>query len=485
MAKVIGFMEYGRECPEARPVAERINDYSDVYRRFPEWKVKRQASRCMDCGVPFCQSGCPIANLIPDWNDLVHRSQWKEAYERLRATNNFPEFTGRICPAPCESACVLGIIDEPVSIERIEREIIERAFEEGWVVAEPPVHRTGKTVAVVGSGPAGLACADQLNRAGHRVTVLERDDRIGGLLRYGIPDFKLEKWVVDRRIELLRKEGVTFLTNAHVGENYPTECLSEFDAAVLCIGATSPRDLPIRGRELRGIHFALDYLRQQNKRVCGDNLAQERLAPLSAAGKHVIVIGGGDTGSDCIGTANRQGAKSIAQFELLPTPPAERPVDQPWPFYPMILRTSTSHDEGVDRKWSILSKAFEGSNGRIERLTTVLVRPEGRGFVEVPGTEESWPAELVLLAIGYTGPEQSRIAAKLGTEIDEQGNFSTSQNYETRVRGVFAAGDARRGQSLVVWAISEGREAALHADAYLSGFVALPAKGAGDLPRAQ
>ena len=482
MAKDTGFLEHARELPPARPVDERVRDYHDVFQAFPEHKVREQASRCMDCGVPFCQSGCPLGNLIPDWNDLVYRGQWKSAYERLRATNNFPEFTGRICPAPCESACVLGILDQPVTIERIEQEIIEHAFREGWVIPEPPPVRSGRTVAVVGSGPAGLACADQLNRAGHRVTVLERDDRIGGLLRYGIPDFKLEKWVVDRRVDLMREEGVQFVTGAHVGANYAVARLSAFDAVVLCIGATSPRELPLPGRELSGIHFAFDYLRQQNKRVSGDSLRREGLRPIHATGKHVIVIGGGDTGSDCVGTANRQDARSITQFELLPTPPGERPPDQPWPCYPMILRTSTSQKEGVERHWGIMTKAFEGRHGKVEQLITVRVRPQGRRFVEVPGTQATWPADLVLLAIGYTGPEQTRIAAALSTRLDRRGNFATGQNYETSARGVFAAGDARRGQSLVVWAIAEGREAARHADAYLSGFMALPTMGGGDLP---
>ena len=484
MPKATGFLEYGRELPETRPREERVQDYRDVYTAFDEPRVKRQAARCMNCGVPFCQSGCPLGNVIPDWNSLVVDGQWKAAYERLRATNNFPEFTGRICPAPCESACVLGIIDEPVTIERIEQEIIERAFSEGWVTPSLPKRRTGKRVAVVGSGPAGLACADQLNHAGHHVTVLERDDRIGGLLRYGIPDFKLEKWVVDRRVDLMREEGVDFVTGAHVGAGFAADQLKDFDATVLCVGATLPRELPIGGRELRGIHFAFDYLRQQNMRVSGDSLAREGQASIQATGKDVVVIGGGDTGSDCVGTANRQGAMSVTQFELLPMPPDERLPDQPWPFYPMVLRTSTSHKEGVDRHWSVMTKAFKGNYGRVEHLQTVKVRLEGRKFVEVPGTEKLWPADLVLLAIGYTGPEHERIAGALGTAIDERGNFATAQNFETSTRGVFAAGDARRGQSLVVWAISEGREAALHADAYLSGFVSLPTKGTGDLPRA-
>ena len=488
MGKPTGFIEYQRELPQRRPAEERVLDYHEVYQPFSEEKLTTQAARCMDCGVPFCQSGCPLGNMIPDWNDLVYRGRWREAYDRLRATNNFPEFTGRICPAPCESACVLGLVDLPVTIEQVEQEIVERAYREGWVQPEPPKRRTGKQVAVIGSGPAGLACADQLNRAGHRVTVLERDDRIGGLLRYGIPDFKLEKWIVDRRIKLMEAEGVQFLTKADVGGNYAVGKLKDFNAVVLCAGATQARDLPIPGRDLDGIHFAWDYLWQQNKRVSGDDLAYENIAPIDAGGKHVIVIGGGDTGSDCVGTANRQGAASVTQFELFPTPPGERPLHQPWPYYPMILRTSSSHEEGADRHWSISTKAFEGSKGHVEQLRTVQVEVKtngsGRpGFVEVPGTETVWPADLVLLAIGYTGPETNGMIDQLGLELDRRGNLLTDGNYQTSRPGIFAAGDARRGQSLVVWAISEGREAARAVDAHLSGFIALPTKGEGDLPR--
>ena len=485
MGKVTGFLEYERELPAHRPVAERLADYRDVTGTFSAPRIVRQAARCMDCGVPFCQSGCPIGNIIPDWNDLVYRGRWREAYERLRTTNNFPEFTGRICPAPCETACVLGLVDEPVTIERIEQEIIERAFRAGWVKPEPPACRTGRHVAVVGSGPAGLACADQLNRAGHRVTVLERHDRIGGLLRYGIPDFKLEKGVLERRLDIMRAEGVHFVTNAHVGGNYAVQRLGDFDAVVLCVGATAPRDLGIPGRSLEGIHFALDYLQQQNRRVSGDWLGGAR--SIHARGRHVIVIGGGDTGSDCVGTANRQGAASVTQFELLPMPPDERPVHQPWPYYPMILRTSSSHEEGALRHWSVLTKAFEGTEACVKQLRTTGIRAEhgesGRlVFTEVPGTEQVRAADLVLLAIGYTGPEQGRMVSELGLAIDARGNLRTQGSYQTGVPGIFAAGDARRGQSLVVWAISEGREAARSADAYLSGFVSLPTKGVGDLP---
>ena len=483
MGSLTGFVEFERELPACRPVEERVTDWQDVYTPFESTLLRQQAARCMDCGVPFCMSGCPLGNVIPDWNDLVYRGDWRAAYDRLAATNNFPEFTGRICPAPCESACVLGIVDDPVTIERIEQEIIERAFAEGWVQPDFPKHRTGKHVAVIGSGPAGLAAADQLNRAGHRVTVLERDDRIGGLLRYGIPDFKLEKWVLDRRIETMESSGITFVTRADVGNNYVASKLREFDASILCVGATKPRDLPVPGRQLNGIHFAFDYLRQQNKRVARDDLSREGLQGITARGKHVIVIGGGDTGSDCVGTANRQQAASVTQFELLPLPPDHRPNHQPWPFYPMILRTSTSHEEGVDRHWSLMTKSFEGSEGQINRLRTIQVKLDGGRFTEIPGTEQEWPADLVLLAIGYLGPEADALSDSLDIGLDRRGNFSTGSDYQTSSPGIFAAGDARRGQSLVVWAISEGREAARHADAWLSGFMSLPTKGEGDLPR--
>lgn len=487
MGKPTGFIEYPREAPPKRPVQERKQDFRDVYLRLPIHQVTEQAARCMDCGVPFCQSGCPLGNVIPDWNDLVYRERWEEAFLRLRSTNNFPEFTGRICPAPCESACVLGINEPPVTIEQIEKEISERAWDEGWVTPRPPIARTGKTVAVVGSGPAGLAAADQLNRAGHHVTVFERHDRIGGLLRYGIPDFKLEKHVVDRRIELMEEEGVTFQTNTEVGKNYPVKELETFDAVVLCGGATKPRDLPIPGRDLHGIHFAWDYLWQQNKRNAGDSL--DGVPPIDAAGKHVIVIGGGDTGSDCIGTANRQQAASITQFELLPVPPKARPDDQPWPFMPMLLTTTSSHEEGADRKWSVMTEEFVGANERVEMLRTVNVKPttdaNGRTrFEEQRGTKKEWPADLVLLAIGYVGPEKDGMLAQLDLELDARGNVATDENAMTSRPGVFAAGDMHRGQSLVVWAISEGREAARGVDAYLrSSEPALPTKGDGDLPR--
>lgn len=484
MGKATGFIETKRTLPRRRAVDDRLKDFNEIYQPFELELLQKQAARCMDCGVPFCQSGCPLGNIIPDWNDLVYRDKWEDAYRRLSQTNNFPEFTGRICPAPCESACVLGIIDDPVTIEEIEKTIVETAFERGWITPTPPQTRTGKSVAVVGSGPAGLAAADQLNRAGHSVTVFERHDRIGGLLRYGIPDFKLEKWVIDRRLDIMEKEDVVFQTNTHVGVTYPVERLHEFDAVVLCGGATLPRDLPVPGRDLRGVHFAWDYLHQQNKRVAGDDVKANGTSPILAGGKDVIVIGGGDTGSDCVGTANRQGAARVTQFELLPVPPEERPHDQPWPFYPMILRTSSSHEEGVERHWSIMTKSFEGSAGEVDTLVTVnVVRGDDGRFVEVPDSEQRWRADLVLLAIGYAGPEKESVVDRLDVALDDRGNVASDDRFMTNVPAVFAAGDMRRGQSLVVWAISEGREAARCVDTWLMDRVALPTKGAGDLPR--
>ncbi len=486
MGKPTGFIEYTRELPQRRPVDERKKDFREIYMPLPLAKVQEQAARCMDCGVPFCQSGCPLGNIIPDWNDLVYRDRWHDAYHRLRATNNFPEFTGRICPAPCEKACVLGINEPPVTIEQIEKEISERAWDEGWIMPRSPADQTGRRVAVVGSGPAGLAAADQLNQAGHSVVVFERDDRVGGLLRYGIPDFKLEKHVVERRVEIMRQEGVEFITNTEVGKNYPTEELETFDAVVLSGGATKARDLPIPGRDLDGVHFAWDYLWQQNKRVAGDSM--EGIDPIIAKDKHVIVIGGGDTGSDCIGTANRQGARSVTQFELLPPPPKSRPAHQPWPFYPMVLTSSSSHEEGAERRWSIMTKAFAGRKGCVEQLRTVKVvqKTDASGrtqFEEQRGGEREWPADLVLLAIGYVGPETDGMISQLGLELDGRGNVQSDENYMTSRPGIFAAGDMRRGQSLVVWAISEGREAARAVDVYLrKEATALPTKGAADLP---
>ena len=486
MAKPTGFKEFTRELPKKRPVEDRIKDYREFYTPFPKDKVTQQAARCMDCGVPFCHTGCPLGNIIPDWNDLVYRGNWRQAIDRLHATNNFPEFTGRLCPAPCEEACVLGINEPPVTIEQIEKEIIENAFANGWVVPEPPKQRTGKKIAVIGSGPAGLAAAQQLNRAGHTVTVFERADRIGGLLRYGIPDFKMEKWIIDRRLKIMEAEGVTFKTGVHVGKDITTDALKkEFDAIVICVGSTKPRDLKAPGREMQGIHYAMDFLPMSNRWVADENARPE----ISAKGKHVIVIGGGDTGSDCIGTSRRQGAASITNFELLAMPPKDRPENQPWPYWPMRLRTSTSHEEGCERVFSILTKEFIGANGKIEKLKTVNVAfaPNPAGgppkLEEVPGTEKEWKADLVLLAMGFIGPEADSFVHQLGCELDKMGNIKADENYMTSVPGVFTAGDARRGQSLIVWAISEGREAARCVDLHLMGKSDLPTKVGSDLPR--
>ncbi len=485
MGKPTGFKEYARETPKARPVENRVRDYRETYESLPDDRLRNQAARCMDCGVPFCHPGCPLGNLIPDWNDLVYRNRWREAYRRLAATNNFPEFTGRLCPAPCEEACVLGINEPAVTIELIEKEIAEHAFAEGWVVPEPPDRRTGKTVAIVGSGPAGLACAQQLNRAGHTVTVFERADRIGGLLRYGIPDFKLEKRILDRRLKLMEQEGIVFKPGVDVGRNLPMEELRRFDAIVLAGGATKPRDLPIPGRDLEGVHFAMEFLTRQNRRAGGADRADEALR---AEGKRVVVIGGGDTGSDCVGTALRQRAKSVVNFELFPMPTEDRPARQPWPYYPMRLRTSSSHQEGGRRYWCISTKKFIGANGRLRSLLTVNLQfapgPDGRlRMQEVPGTEHEWPAELALLSMGFVGPEPDGVIARCGVALDAQGNVKTDEQYRTSAPGIFSAGDMRRGQSLVVWAISEGREAARCVDQHLMGWSELPAKGEADLPR--
>jgi glutamate synthase (NADPH) small chain len=487
MGKPTGFKEYPRKLPKRRPVAERIGDFKEIYRPFPRRELKRQAARCMDCGVPTCIAGCPLGNLIPEWNDAVYRGLWQEAVDRLHATNNFPEFTGRLCPAPCEEACVLAINAPAVTIEQIEKEIIEHAFKQGWVRPAPPKRRTGKTVAVIGSGPSGLACAAQLNRAGHRVTVFERQDRIGGLLRYGIPDFKMDKAVLDRRLEIMAQEGVRFHTNTHVGVDMDAAALEAFDAVVLCTGATVPRDLPLPGRELRGIHFAMDFLALQNRIVAGDDLAAAGAARISATGKRVVVIGGGDTGSDCIGTCIRQKARSVTNFEATAQPPAGRPSHQPWPYYPARLRTSSSHEEGCERHWGILTKAFVGTGGHVEQLITVDIRmvPQPGGppkIEELPNTTRQWAADLVLIAIGYSGPQPGTVAARLGLAIDGRGVIAANDQYMTGKPGIFAAGDARRGQSLIVWAISEGREAARAVDLYLMGATRLPAKGCCDLP---
>ena len=479
MGQIDGFMKFDREMPKSRDTKERIKDYKEVYTPLDKEKVKQQASRCMDCGVPFCHNGCPLGNNIPDFNDAVYQGKWEEAIHILTSTNNFPEFTGRICPAPCEASCVLSINNKPVTIEYIEKTIAEQAFEKGYIKANPPKSRTGKRVAVVGSGPAGLAAAAQLNKAGHWVTVFERSDRIGGLLRYGIPDFKLEKNIVDRRIRLMEQEGIIFRTNANVGVNISAKHLQEeFDAVVMCGGASAPRDLPIPGRQLKGVHFAMDFLPQQNKRVSGDRIFSGEIL---ATDKNVLVIGGGDTGSDCVGTSNRQLAKSVTQIELLTKPPLTRSENNPWPLWPMVLMTSSSHEEGVDRQWAILTKEFLGDNtGRLTGLKLVDIKwgvnAQGKmGFEEIPGTERVLPCELALLAIGFIGAEKGGMVDELKLELDDRGNIKT-ENYMTSLEGIFAAGDIRRGQSLVVWAISEGRETARAVDTWLMGKSALEAK---------
>ncbi len=479
MGKVTGFKEYARETPQRRPVAERINDWFEVYLDFPQEKVRIQGARCMDCGVPFCHTGCPLNNIIPDWNDLVWRDRWREAIRMLHATNNFPEFTGRICPAPCEAACVLGINEPPVTIKAIERAIIDRAWKEGWIRPEPPEARTGKRVAIIGSGPAGLAAAQQLNRAGHWVTVFEKADRIGGLLRYGIPDFKMEKHHIDRRLEQLTAEGVRFVTRAHVGRNVPVEDLrKEFDAILIAVGAEQPRDLKVPGRELKGIHFAMDFLPQQNKRNAGDtDLAADPTRcpePILATGKRVVIIGGGDTGADCLGTCHRQKALSVHQFEILPRPPEERSPETPWPLWPLQLRSESSHEEGGIREWSVSTTAFSGDDsGHVRKLHAVRVGPPPK-FEPIPGAEFSMDVDLVLLAMGFLGPVKRDVLEPLGVELDARGNVKTDENYMSSVPGIFAAGDARRGQSLVVWAISEARQAARALDRWLMGETSLP-----------
>ena len=473
MGNPTGFIEIGRVNFERRPVQERIHDWREVYKDFPEDNLQSQAARCMDCGIPFCHQGCPLGNIIPDWNDLVYRGQWQEALYRLLATYNFPEFTGRICPAPCEGSCVLGINADPVTIKNIEVTIIDRAFKEGLIRARRPLVRTGKAVAVVGSGPAGLTAAAQLNQAGHWVTVFERADRIGGLLRYGIPEFKMEKHVLDRRLNMMHEEGIMFRTNANVGVNVAVEELQqEFDSILLAGGSTAPRDLPVPGRELQGIHFAMDYLPLQNKRCEGDTISDSEF--ISAKDKHVVIIGGGDTGADCLGTAHRQEARSIVQFELLPKPPAERAADNPWPNWPNIFRTSSAHEEGGDREYCVMTKSFTGSNGHVTQLHAVRVEFEGRNLKEVPGTEFTLDADLVLLAMGFLGPERKGMLDQLGVAINERGNVTTNAEKMTSVPGIFAAGDMARGQSLVVWAIREGRQAAKFIDKYLMGSSDLP-----------
>lgn len=492
MGKPTGFMEFTRELPGKKAVAERLKNYNEFVERYSENKLNHQAARCMNCGVPFCHHGCPLGNVIPEFNDAVYRQSWEEAYDILRSTNNFPEFTGRICPAPCESSCVLGINQPPVAIEEIEKHIIEIAFDKGLVKARKPNVRTGKKIAVIGSGPAGLAAAAQLNYAGHLVTVFERDDAPGGLLRYGIPDFKLEKWVIDRRIKVMEEEGVVFRCHANVGVNVNlNDILREYHAVVLAGGSTVPRNLEIPGRESEGIHFAMQFLKQQNKRVAGKNPLSDAAIEsniireeLSAKGKNVVVIGGGDTGSDCVGTSNRHGAKSVTQFELLPKPPNDRTPFMPWPTYPMILKTSSSHEEGAERRWAIATKEFVADqSGKLKALKLVDLEwkftEDGRPaqFVERAGSERTIPCEMALLAMGFTQPQFEGLINELGVELDDRGNVKASEKeYHTNISRIFACGDMRRGQSLVVWAISEGRECARKVDEYLMGESLLESK---------
>ena len=482
MGKITGFLEFTRELPDKRPPKERVKDYMEFTTMYSDEKLNQQAARCMDCGTPFCHDGCPVGNLIPEFNDAVYRKSWQEAYEILSSTNNFPEFTGRICPAPCESACVLGINQPAITIEEIEKHIIEIAFAKGLVSPKVPAVRTGKKVAVIGSGPAGMAAASQLNSAGHSVTIFERDDEPGGLCRYGIPDFKLEKWVVERRIKLMKEEGIEIRCNANVGVNISiNDLLREYHAIVLAGGSTVPRDLSIPGRNLKGIHFAMDFLKQQNKRVSHKEVKEEGIF---ATGKNVVVIGGGDTGSDCVGTSNRQKAKSITQFELLPKPPGSRTPFMPWPSYPMLLKTTSSHEEGAARHWAIATKEFIGDEkGNLKALKIVDLEwkfteeNKPAQFVEVAGSETEIPCELALLAMGFVHPQHEGLLSQLDVELDERGNVkATEKEFHTNISKIFAAGDMRRGQSLVVWAISEGRECARKVDEYLMGYSLLPSK---------
>jgi glutamate synthase (NADPH/NADH) small chain len=473
MGKVTGFLEFARDKQKYRPVAERLRDFRQVMLPWPEATLQIQAARCMDCGIPFCHQGCPLANLIPDWNDLVYRDDWREANDRLHATNNFPEFTGTLCPAPCEGSCVLGINDDPVTIKAIELAIVDRAFAEGWIRPQPPAVETGKRVGVVGSGPAGLAAAQQLRRAGHRVTVFERADRLGGLLRYGIPEFKMEKRVLDRRLNQMRVEGIEFAPGVHVGVDLDVAGLREaHDAVLLAGGACHPRDLPIPGRELGGIHFAMEYLPLQNRRCEGDPIPDA--AVISAAGKAVVILGGGDTGADCLGTVHRQGARSVHQMEILPRPPAQRAADNPWPQYPNVYRVSSAHEEGGERVYAVSTKRFLGDErGQVRGLEAVRVELDREGgrpvFREVPGSEFTMPCELVLLAMGFLGPERPGLLEKLGVRLTERGTVWRDAEWMTSVPGVFTAGDMQRGQSLIVWAIAEGRSAARGIDRYLMG----------------
>lgn len=473
MGKPTGFMEFPRELPQRRDVEERIKDFNEIYFEFPAQKVQTQSARCMDCGIPFCHNGCPVNNVIPHWNDLVYRNRWKEAITILHSTNNFPEFTGRICPAPCETACVLGINEPPVSIKAIERAIVDHAFQKGWIRPERPVKRTGKRIAVVGSGPSGLAAAQQLNRAGHHVTVYEKNDRLGGLLRYGIPDFKLEKHLIDRRIEQMQAEGIVFTTRAHVGGNIAAEeMLRTYDALVLCGGAEAPRNLDVPGRELKGIRYAMDFLPQQNRRNAGDKI--DPAHEVVATGKRVVIIGGGDTGADCLGTCIRQQAALIHQLEIMPKPPLERAASTPWPLWPYQLRTETSHEEGGVREWGVATERFEGDEqGRVKRLHLVRVGPPPK-FEPISGSGFTVDADLVLLAMGFVGPVREGMIEKLSISLDRRGNVETDAQFMNAVPGVFSAGDMRRGQSLVVWAIAEGRRVAKSVDRYLMGRSSLP-----------
>ena len=480
MGKATGFFEYGREKAKGRPFEERKQDWNEVYLPFPEDKLQTQGARCMNCGIPFCHSDCPLGNFIPDWNDLVYRNRWEEASDRLHATNNFPEFTGRLCPAPCEGACVLGINKDPVTIKQIEVSIIDKAFEEGWVRATPPDSRTDKSIAIVGSGPAGLAAAQQLNRAGHTITVFERDDRLGGLLRYGIPEFKKEKKFLDRRIEIMEEEGIIFKTGCEIGGNISAGSIKEeFDAMVLAGGAKQPRDLPIPGRELNGIYFAMEFLPLQNRICEGDPIPEQDV--ISAKDKNVIIIGGGDTGADCLGTSIRQGAKEIHQLEILPKPPLERDSEKnPWPLYPNVFRVSSAHEEGGERLYSVSTKCFEGTDGKVEKLQIVNVESKidenGRmNFNEVEGSNFELKADLVLLAMGFLGPEQNGLLKELNIDVNERTNVKRDQNWMTNVPGIFTAGDMQRGQSLIVWAIAEGRSCAQAVDSFLMGKSELPA----------
>jgi glutamate synthase (NADPH) small chain len=480
MGKITGFIEIERHDRPYVPVTERIKFYKEFVRALPDQEMSLQGARCMDCGIPFCQTGCPVNNVIPDWNDLVYRGHWRDALDVLHSTNNFPEFTGRVCPAPCEAACTLNINDDPVTIKSIEQAIVDKGWSEGWVAPQVPAQKTGRKVAVVGSGPAGLACAQQLARAGHDVTLFEKNDRVGGLLRYGIPDFKMEKHHIDRRMEQMAAEGVTFRTGVHVGVTMPAaELLAQFDAVALTGGSEKPRDLPVPGRELKGVHYAMEFLPQQNKVVAGDKVPGQ----IMATGKHVVVIGGGDTGSDCIGTSIRQGAASVTNFELMPMPPERENKDLTWPYWPLKLRTSSSHEEGAERDFAVATKRFEGKGGRVESLTACHVEwvkdeKGGMSMKEVPGTEFTIPAQLVLLAMGYVHPVHEGLIEQLAVARDPRGNVRAPTDgagaYATSVPKVFAAGDMRRGQSLIVWAIREGRQCAREVDAFLMGSSDLP-----------